>query len=119
MCARDGSDAEAATGVAFSVRQVFRGQNDGRQYYEERITLWRCDTFKDAIAAAEIEAEEYAAVLDVEFTGLSQAYRFDEDPRDDGAEVFSLLRYSEVEPDDYLDHFFDTGAENGTNLEED
>lgn len=119
MRVKDGSDGVDVAGAAFSVRQVFRGKNDGRQYYEERITLWRCDTFEDAIAAAEIEAEEYAAVLELEFTGLSQAYRIDEDPRDDGAEVFSLLRYSEVGPDDYLDHFFDTGAENGTNLEED
>lgn len=31
-------------------------------------------------------------------------------PRD-GAEVFSLMRDSDLEPDDYLDAFFSTGNE--------
>jgi len=31
-----------------------------------------------------------------------------------GAEVFSLLRESDLEPDAYLDAFFDTGTERQT-----
>jgi hypothetical protein len=53
----------------------------------------------------------YARDLETaEYTGLAQAYKLF-DPPVDGAEVFSLIRDSQLAPDDYLNTFFDTGSE--------
>ncbi|WGX98091.1 hypothetical protein [Nocardioides sp. L-11A] len=41
---------------------------------------------------------------------LFQSYEMYDAPGE-GAEVFSLMRSSELNPDDYLDTFFDTGDE--------
>ncbi|AVT41697.1 hypothetical protein C6W10_21585 [Plantactinospora sp. BB1] len=96
----------------FSVRCVFRaGSGPAGQLYEERLTLWRVGGFDEAIAEAEAEAIEYAAEQpDVIFAGLAQAYRLFDEPGH-GAEVFSLIRESELDPQAYLTRFFDTGAE--------
>ena len=39
------------------------------------------------------------------------------EPLGDGAEVFSLMRDSDLTPHEYLDHFFDTGDERQGPLE--
>ncbi|WP_344177249.1 hypothetical protein [Kribbella lupini] len=81
--------------------------------YEERITLWRAASAEDAIERAEAEALEYAGSV-VEspdsYLGMAQSYQLFDAPGD-GAEVFSLMRTSALEPTEYLDTFFDTGAE--------
>ncbi len=79
--------------------------------YEERLTLWRAEGFDEAIALAEGEALGYAAEQPgMEFVGLAQAYRLFDEPGH-GAEVFSLVRVSELDPPAYLTRFFDTGEE--------
>jgi hypothetical protein len=92
------------------VRCVFRSTAAGEQVYEERVTLWRAPDMDTAIARAEAEALEYAGVVDAEYTGLAQAYLL-ADPVDDGSEVFSLMRISSLDVEDYLDRHFDTGTE--------
>lgn len=82
----------------------------GEAAYEERITLWRAASSEAAIELAEAEAEEYADIVDCEYTGLAQSYLCADAP-DQGVEVFSLIRRSQLEPDDYLDRHFDTGGE--------
>ncbi len=89
----------------FSVRCVVR-----LSVYEERITLWRTNSFEEAIAMAEVEVREYAEVLGGKYVGLAQSYRLGDAPGS-GAEVFSLLRSSSLGPSQYLDAFFDTGSE--------
>ena len=59
---------------------------------------------------AEAEAAEHATELDLEYTGLAQAYWLFDEPSH-GTEVFALIRESGLETDDYLDRFFDTGHE--------
>ena len=98
----------------FGVRCVF---HDPEGTYEERITLWEADTFDEAGALAEAEAAEYAADVESTFLGFAQAYVMPEEPGQ-GAEVFSLLRDSDLDPDSYLDAFFDTGAEREASLDE-
>ncbi|GAA3087759.1 DNA-binding MarR family transcriptional regulator [Kribbella aluminosa] len=100
----------------FAVRCVFRlgrpAGVDGKGY-EERITLWRADSFDHAIERAEAEALEYASMVadsPDEYLGLAQAYRLADVPGD-GAEVFSLIRESKHRPQTYVDRFFDTGTE--------
>jgi hypothetical protein len=101
---------------ATAVRCVFRcgwpPKFAGRAF-EERITLWRADSFDHAIECAEAEAREYAATITDSqdaYLGLAQAYRLSDVPGD-GAEVFSLVRASKRTPKAYIDRFFDTGKE--------
>ena len=97
----------------FGVRCLFR---HGDAMYEERITLWRARDFEHAIELAEAEAAQYCEDLadprvPTEYVGLAQAYVLDDDPGMQGAEVFSLIRDSELSPSDYIDRFFETGEE--------
>lgn len=78
--------------------------------FEERITLWRAADFDEAVRRAEAEVGEYADTVGGEYTGLAQAYELSDEPGD-GAEVFSLIRDSNLDVDAYLDAFFDTGNE--------
>ncbi|WP_433252173.1 hypothetical protein ACQPYK_07305 [Streptosporangium sp. CA-135522] len=94
----------------YAVRCVFRwGPSHGT--YEERVTLWRAGSFDEAIAMAEREAAEYVAESPFEYLELAQAYRLADDAIESGTEVFSLLRDSDLEPEEYLNAFFDTGRE--------
>lgn len=99
----------------YAVRCVFFDEPKDRRsaFYEERITLWRARSADDAIERAEAEALEYAAAIEESpstYTGLAQCFHLFDEPSD-GAEVFSLIRDSELDPDAYLDRFFDTGTE--------
>lgn len=102
----------------FTVRCVFRWVSWDQAPYEERITLWRATSLDDAIARAEREAREYAEDTGVEYAGLAQAYELAAgDVLAAGAEVFSLLRDSELDSDTYLRTFFDTGDEHQSEVE--
>ena len=99
----------------FGVRCVF---HDPEGTYEERVTIWKADVFEEAVLLAEADAKDYAADVGSEFLGFAQAYVMPDEPGQ-GAEVFSLLRDSDLDPDEYLDAFFDTGAEREASLDED
>ena len=97
----------------YSVRCVFatRSSDDTDFIYEERITTWLAPSFEAAVAMAEEEAEEYTAFFERQtYVGLAQAFWMFDTPRH-GAEVFSLMRDSALEPEEYLSTFFTTGAE--------
>jgi hypothetical protein len=99
---------------SYSVRCLFRWRarpdQRAKHLYEERITLWSADSLDQAIELAETEATTYANDGD-KFLGYSQAYALPEPIAAHGVEVFSLLRESDLEPREYIDTFFDTGAE--------
>jgi hypothetical protein len=82
----------------------------GEFAHEERLTLWQTDSAETAIALAEQEARLYETQIEVEYLGLAQSYRL-ADGLGPGAEVFSLIRKSTLDPRSYLDTFFDTGDE--------
>jgi hypothetical protein len=104
-----GTTIESSGWIA--VRCIFRSTAaDGAQVYEERVTIWQETDVDRAIEAAEREADTYAPDTDSEFVGLSQAYVLADQPRH-GAEIFSLMRDSDLDPDAYVDHYFDTGTE--------
>ena len=102
----------------YAVRCIFRHRYleelEGAEaiVYEERVTLWRARSIDHAIEQAEEEAARYAAVMESgdEYLGLAQAYELADEPGH-GAEVFSLLRESQLDHETYLDTFFDTGTE--------
>lgn len=101
----------------YAVRCVFRSAwlehadqlPPDEHLYEERITLWQATSTEEALALAEAEAIDYADDDD-EYLELAQAYKLLDSPGQ-GAEVFSLMRSSSLEADEYLDAHFDTGTE--------
>jgi hypothetical protein len=103
-------------GEWYAVRCVFAvgwpPEAQGRTY-EERINLWRASSADEAIARAEAEAAEYASASDGQahqYLGLAQSYHLFDQPGD-GAEVFSLMRDSDLGPPGYLAAHFSTGGE--------
>lgn len=97
----------------YGVRCVFRFVEGT---YEERVTLWRANDFDHAIAKAEGEAARYALEMELEYLGLAQAFLLTDEPGE-AAEVFSLLRDSALDPEDYLTAFFNTGRERQGDVE--
>ena len=91
----------------FSVRCILKLEDT----YEERITLWLADGFDTAIALGEADAREHAAIVGMEYLGHAQAFHLSEADLQPGVEVFSLIRQSDLAPDEYLSAFFDTGGE--------
>ena len=91
----------------FGVRCLFES---APSVYEERVTIWQAGSFEQAIELAETEANDYAATVESRYLGLAQGYCMGEEP-EAGAEVFSLMRDSDLAPGEYLDAFFDTGSE--------
>jgi hypothetical protein len=74
------------------------------------MTLWCTDSFDSAISLAEKEAATYAASSKIDYLDLAQVCLLPGHPTS-GAEVFSLVRDSDLDSDEYLDSFFDTGSE--------
>ena len=94
----------------YAVRCVLQLPADAGFAYEERITLWRATSAEDAIEQAELEASRYVDGMDFKYMKLAQPFHLFEPP-DHGKEVFSLIRESDLPPNDYLSAFFDTGRE--------
>lgn len=103
----------------YAVRCLFEStwpaieQAEPSHRYEERITLWRAASIDEAIALAETEAEDYAKTVvgaPGPYLGLAQGCELEDEPGH-GAEVFSLMRSSDLDSTVYLDTFFDTGRE--------
>ncbi len=91
----------------YSVRMIFEHSPGG---YEERVTLWRAHSPERAIERAVGEANDYCRDTGAIYCGLAQSFQLFDEPHD-GAEVFSLIRESDLGAADYLDGFFDTGTE--------
>ena len=102
----DGDDEPRWYAVRHFVRDV--------DSYEERVTVWRCDSFDEAFKLAESEALEYLALwnegTDVELLDTFQGFELGEPP-DHGREVFSLIRHSGLNKDEYVRRFFESGDE--------
>jgi hypothetical protein len=102
----------------FAVRCVFevdrslgsRAVTPSPHLYEERITLWRASSFTSALSDAVAEARNYCEDDDTTYLGLAQAYELYDEPGH-GLEVFSLMRGSNLAPDDYVSRHFATGLE--------
>ncbi|SDX70459.1 protein of unknown function [Modestobacter sp. DSM 44400] len=100
----------------YAVRCVFSVEwppKAAGQTYEERVTLWQASTADEAIERAETEARQYAATIEDSpstYLGLAQSFHLFDSPGD-GAEVFSLMRTSDLGPSEYLDAYFDSGTE--------
>lgn len=109
------SGCETGTGW-YGVRCIFEFL---KNEYEERVTVWQAVSFEDAIAKAEAEAHEYVEDTGVlGYVGLAQAYFIGNDALAEGSEVYSLIRKSPLDPQDYVTAMFDTGHERESTLSE-
>lgn len=95
----------------FSARTVFEHDKPGDGLFEERIVLLRAADFEEALERAEAEALRYAEEAGGTYTGYASVFEIADEQLADGSEVFSLMRDSDLEADDYIDHFFATGDE--------
>ena len=86
--------------------------------FEERITLWHAASAEAAIAEAEAEAARYVRLWDgaARVLAVFQSYRLAEPPGP-GREIFSLIRRSDMKPDEYVHRYFATGAELQTDVD--
>ena len=77
------------------------------------MTIWRSRSFEAAIELAERDAKEYAEAVEARYIGVAQSCHLavDDRPLADRDEVFSLMRASELSPDEYITRFFDTSCE--------
>ena len=108
----------ARTGLAwFSAKCIFRHPTARAEpvssVYEERVIVTRARDFQAAMAKAEEEEEarECCALLDAEYLDHVSVFSIDATELGDKAEVYSLMRTSPLASDEYLDTFYDTGAE--------
>lgn len=99
----------------FSARTLYLHKNrkeDDVNLYEERIVLIKATDFDDAISKAEVEGEKYAAhESEIEYLGFVHVYKLDDERVKDKTELYSLMRGSKLNSDDYITAFFDTGTE--------
>ncbi len=96
----------------YGIRTIYEHLNraQGRdRVYEERIVIVQAISPEEAIEKAEREAESYANE-GVSYLGYAIGFHMF-GPPGEGIEVFSLMRDSRMEPNRYLDRFFDTGRE--------
>ena len=105
----------------YAARSIFlhnglRAAADG-PVYEERIVLIRAGSFEEATRKAEEEAKAYEKP-GIEYLDYVMLYHLFEESVGDGAEVFSLMRSSDLGPEDYIDRFFDDGGERGLPYED-
>ena len=85
----------------------------GGMRYEERVTLHEATSFGDAVIQAEKHANSYAEKENGEYLGFADAYKLYDSKMKEGMEVYSCMRKSHLEPEDYIDYFYDTGDECG------
>jgi len=100
----------------FSVKCVFlhkdlETDHKSQFVYEERIILVIADNENEAIALAEKEAVEYAQDTDSDYLEFASSFHTYEEKIVHLSEVYSVMRQSSLEPDEYLDYFYDTGNE--------
>lgn len=100
----------------YSIKCIFRHLDSGKKssnsfIYEERIVLIRAESDDEAIVLAEKNAIEYAKETDCEYLNFATSFHLFEENVVSFTEVYSEMRGSNLESNEYLDYFYDTGCE--------
>lgn len=96
----------------YGAKCVFLHAHGSEQLYEERIVLFTAGGMDEAIELAERDARDYAQSLDnCAYTGFVNIFQIFSAQLVSGTEVYSLMRASDLEKNQYLDRFHDTGTE--------
>jgi hypothetical protein len=83
----------------------------GSHVYEERILLVRAGSWEQAMDKATREAAEYVKGIDAQLVQVVDVYHLYETEIGDGAEVYSLMRTTPLEPPEFVRHYFLDGTE--------
>lgn len=75
------------------------------------MTLWNTSSGDAALDLATAEAKEFSGKTGVIDSGFYSASGLEDDPRTDGAEVFSQVRVDNRSFTQYMDRYFSTGRE--------
>lgn len=97
----------------YGVKLIYQLTGFAESAFEERVVIVRASQFDEAIARAEAMSFDYEST-EVVYLGYAMACHIADESGPslgEGAEVFSLIRTSNLSPERYLDHFHDTGAE--------
>ena len=103
----------------FAAKCVFRVRalEEGKpvRMFEERIVLVKCRKFDDAFKKAEKVGRKYAKADNTKnrkttFLACVGVYII-QDPIEDGVEIFSMLRVSDMPDKKYLKQHYQTGSE--------
>lgn len=82
------------------------------KFYEERTVVFRATNTENALNIAEKEAIEYAKNIgDIKFMGYSETFKLTDNELDSGTEVYSCMRYSDLDASSYVKRFMKTGNE--------
>lgn len=93
----------------YTIRDLFC--DDDERNFVERVTLWHADNAEEAMGMAEASAELHADATGLTELIFSQSFWLFDDPHVQGAEVFSLMRESDLDAAAYVSRFFVTGRE--------
>ncbi len=102
----------------FSARTVYEHDRPGDGLFEERIVVLRAGSFDEALERAAVEGAAYATAVGCVYTGYVSVFEMVEETLGDGAEVFSLMRDSDLAAEDYIDRFYTTGDERSDDEDE-
>ena len=73
--------------------------------YEERLTLWKAESFEEAHRMAEEEARRYASENNCVFVKSTDSFHLFEEEIVAGGEIYSTMRGSNLQPDAYFRTF--------------
>lgn len=73
--------------------------------YEERITLWKAESFEEAHRLAEEEARQYATESHCVFVASTDSFHLFDEEIAQGVEVYSTMRGSNMSPATYRKTF--------------
>ncbi|HKX29804.1 MAG TPA: DUF4288 domain-containing protein [Blastocatellia bacterium] len=94
----------------YAARCVFQHlatERGPRQLYEERIVLLKAQSFDEAIQRAEKEAADYCRELEgCIYTDYVDVFHLFEAKIGDGTEIYSIMRRSDLQPEEYLDQYY-------------
>ena len=92
----------------YSAKCIFRHieTDSRRQMFEERITLHKAEDWDAAIEKAEVNAKQYCADVDCEFTGFVDVFEFFDEKIKDETEVYSSMQDNDLESNAYLNQFY-------------
>ncbi len=100
----------------FTAKCIFRHQalskDDLINTYEERIIIIESESFDWAIVKAENEAKKYAAIeKKCEYINFIDCYKLGKNDFKDKSEIYSLMRSSSLDPDEYISRYYHDGTE--------
>ena len=100
----------------YSAKTVYRHRlvQDGvtKTVFEERVVLFRAANFEEAITKAEAEANDYCSTVEIAvYLGFVSVYYLPEETVEEGTEIYSLMRDSDLSDTEYLTRFHDEGHE--------